>query len=53
VAVYDAWTYVVSSRRGFSVGGLRVIRPSMLEGSCCVRYVVIYFVVLLLHSDTI
>jgi hypothetical protein len=67
MAVYDAWTFVVSSCRGFCVGRLPVdiravsnievyghhikgeicevcvcthvfIRPSMLEGSCCVRY---------------
>jgi len=67
VAGYDAGTVVVSSRRGFCVGGLPVdiwavsnvevygchtngelcevcvcthvfIRPSMLEGSCCVRW---------------
>jgi hypothetical protein len=69
VAMYAIRTFVVSSRRGFCVGGLPVdiwalsnaevygrpiegemcevcvyvcthvfIQPSMLEGSCCVRY---------------
>jgi hypothetical protein len=67
VAVYAVGTSVVSSRRGYGVGGLPVaiwavcnvevygrpiegeicevcvythvfIRPSMLEGSCCLRY---------------